>query len=180
MLSRVALGGRDVYRLSAFVSGIYYPGYIYRRMLGVRTFAEDLAMGVARQNQQLTKVSMLMGRNMTEVADPMSAMDFVADDDPLQFGEYKYRPGYNYSYIKKFCGGTVWIGKNKIDYLKSVGGKARFFWEFPDGTYYADYNEEFHTYPTKFHSRNRSDKSNDGSMVVEVPMDKLFGAMWLE
>lgn len=147
-------------------------------MLGVRNFADDLAMGVRRQGEQLNKVSQLMGRNMVEIADPMSAMDFVADDDPLQYGEYKYRPGYTFNYIKNNCGGNVWIGKNKIDYLKRVGGRATFFWEFPDGTYRADYNEEFHTYPTKYHARNRADKKNDGSMVVEVPMDKLTNVMW--
>jgi hypothetical protein len=159
---------------------IISPALFIKEMLGVRTFAEDLAMGVARQNQQLNKVSQLMGRSMSEVADPMSAMDFVADNDPLQFGEYKFRPGYSFNYIKNNCGGTVWIGKNKIDYLKKVGGKARFFWEFPDGMYSADYNEEFHTYPTKYHARNRTDKKNDGSYVVEVPMDKLTNVLWIE
>ena len=143
-------------------------------MSGGRTFAEDYAMGVRRQGERLNKVSELMGRNMIEIKDTMSVMDYVAEDDANQYGEYKYRATYTYDYIKNFCGGTAMIGKNKIDFLKEKNGRARFFWEFKDGIYYADYDEEFHTYKTRYHSRNRSDKSNDGSVVVDVPFSRLI------
>jgi hypothetical protein len=138
-----------------------------------RTFAEDYARGVARENNKLQTVNELMGRAMVKTKPATHAMDYVATDDPGVFGEYKYRFGYTYEDIKNKYGGTAWIGLNKIDYLKANKAKSTFFWEFPDGLYKAEYDEEFHTYPTKFHARNREDKSNDASWVVLVPFSKL-------
>jgi len=111
---------------------------------------------------------------MKKTDNPLHPMDYVATNDPLQFGEHKYRYGYTYEAIKKWYGGTAWIGLNKINYLRDVKGKATFFWEFPDGIYKADYDNEFHTFNTKFHARDRPDKTNDASWVVEVPFSKLI------
>ncbi|NBU34246.1 hypothetical protein EBZ38_10920 [bacterium] len=141
--------------------------------MATRTFAEDYAKGVARENENLSKITKLMGRGMRKTTDEKHPMDFVALDDPLQYGEHKYRYGYTYEAIKKYYGGTAWIGLNKINYLKDNNARATFFWEFPDGLYKADYDAEFHTFPTKFHRRDRPDKKNDASWVVEVPLSKL-------
>jgi hypothetical protein len=139
----------------------------------MRTFAEDYAVGTKRQTENLGRITTLMGRGMREIEDPMSPMDFVAEDDPQLFGEHKYRYGYTYEAIKKWYGGTAWIGLNKIQYLKDKKANATFFFEFPDGLFKAVYDEEFHTYKTKFHARNRPDKKNDASWVVEIPFSKL-------
>jgi hypothetical protein len=141
----------------------------------MRTFAEDYARGTAREDANLERIAKLMGKGMKKTSDTnkVHPMDYVAEDDPTHFGEHKYRYGYTYEAIKKYYGGTAWIGLNKINYLRDVKGKATFFWEFPDGLFKADYDEEFHTFNTKFHSRDRPDKANDASWVVEVPFSKL-------
>lgn len=138
-----------------------------------RNFADDYARGIEEQNRNLERIISIMGRPMKSVEDPMSPMDFVDEADDKQFAEHKWRGNFSYDVIANRCGGTVWVGLNKIDYLKSVGGKCDFFFQFSDGLYKAVYEEEFHTYPTQYHARNRADKRNDGSVVINIPVSKL-------
>lgn len=138
-----------------------------------RTFAEDLARGTHRELENLTRIQRLMGRTMKKTTDNYHPMDFVSEDDPNQYAEHKYRYGYTYEAIQKWYGGTAFIGLNKINFLRNTSGKATFFWEFQDGLYKAEYDLEYHTFPTKLVARNRSDKENDESWVVEVPFSKL-------
>ena len=140
----------------------------------MRTFAEDYAKGTARELENLERIKKLMGRGMAKTTLPTHVMDFVSEDDPDVYAEHKYRYGYTYERIKKYHGGTAWIGLNKIEFLRDKKGrKGTFFFEFPDGLFKAEYDEEFHTFPTKFHRRDRPDKKNDASWIVEVPFSKL-------
>ncbi|NBV77802.1 hypothetical protein EBR66_06580 [bacterium] len=138
-----------------------------------RTFTEDYANGVSQQHKNQRRITKLMGCPMKATENNFHPMDFVDEDDDKHFGEHKWRGNISYDTLLNKCGGTVWIGLNKINYLRENRGRATFFWELSDGLYKADYDEEFHTFPTQFHARNRPDKSNDASWVVDVPLTKL-------
>ena len=142
-----------------------------------RTFAEDLARGIQRQNEIAPKLIRLMNREMVPTSVSTHEMDWVSPEDERVFAEFKGREDYTAEYIDKYCGGTVWIGKNKIDYLKKVGGVCDFFWGFKDSLWRMRYDETtanaIHRCKSRLHARNRADKANDKSVVMDIPFTML-------
>lgn len=141
--------------------------------MNTRTFSEDYARGISAEGRNQSKISNWLKKTVEKTTDPYHPMDFTVKDDSSHYAEHKDRSTFSYATLRDKCGGTVFIGKNKIDYLKKNNATATFFFELKDGIYKATYDEEFHTYPTRFHERGRPDKRNDGSWIVEIPLTKL-------
>lgn len=141
---------------------------------GVRTFAEDLKRGLERESVVRPRIATFMNRKMVKTTDPYHPMDFVDEEDANQYGEHKDRSTFTYATLRDKCGGTVWVGKNKVDYIaKTPGARCDFFFSLKDGLYKATFDDEFPKFPSRFHARDRPDKKNDGGYVVDIPLTKL-------
>jgi hypothetical protein len=137
----------------------------------MKTQRADLEYGFQKELENSDKISKHLGVYMMKLPQ-YHTMDWVecipSEGEPF-YAEQKAR-NISFEYINNCYGGTVLIGKNKIDFIKASGEGILYF-DLRGVLYYIQYDEPlFNTFETKeFIRGGRSDYVDKEHDVVYIP-----------
>jgi hypothetical protein len=136
----------------------------------------DLSFGLAKEESNAPRICKHLGTYMMKLP-PMHVMDWlecIPTEGEAFYAEQKSR-NVSYEYIERSYGGTVMIGKNKVDFLAKQGDGLLYF-DLRDVLYWIQYDKElFDTFDVKmdFVRGSRDDCADRSHAVVYIPLKHL-------